>query len=332
MRLKNKLLFIAFLSIVTPLLVSSSSYAVTICSLNLQRPTLKNKKRLRLLAERISSRKCDIVALQEVTGGSERKARELTERLATLTGTDFNSVVSGSNDRGIRNGFLINPEQVTLLRSTSYESMPLPQINSRQGNRAFSRGPLVVLVELPINKRTNGEKLLLVNFHFKSKHSGYKDSYGLDFEIQRMEMAAGVHHIVRQELRRTPKGTEVVLLGDRNADRQDASALVLKRELELADFGRRGQCSVNKSYKAKCRPGTSEKPRYISLIDLALSKKPPKMRSWGSYRYRGKSFLLDDILVSDDFIRSNSSIIRDAGFWGKFHKGSDHLMVWVELF
>lgn len=293
---------------------------VTICSQNLQRPEPADNEKVEILVDRMTQANCNIIALQEVTGKNERDARKTLEGFTNKLGKDYRAINSGSNDRFIRNGLIIDTRQVELLRSTSYESYMLPQVDPSRGNSRFSRGPMFSL--LRVKKTANN--ILLVNLHFKSKYKGWRDPYKLDYELLRMEMASGVNTLIDKELKRSPKNSLLVIAGDRNADRNDAANLILTGQLELSDFIFPASCKVNKNYKATCE---KKKAKYVSLIDIALSEEEPYKRLWGSYRRKRKSYLLDDILVP----ASSAYVFKSGGFKGIFRKGSDHLLVWSRI-
>lgn len=293
------------------------------------------KDQLKFLVSRIKSASCDIVALQEIYGLSSKEANKNISRLAkavnfasalrattdeTAGKSAFNKTysyhVAKTNDKHIRNGYIYRRDLGKVKLVDMYrESVPTADWNSP--SRRFARGPAVLSVEVASKNRSKPIQLYLINYHLKSKVSGWKDLSGLSYELNRVETAEAVKNIAKQALR---YGRDIVIfLGDRNADTGSATDEVLSGKLSLDDF--KGMCSIDKKFlKADCAGYKRREPEFIGVL-------ANKSRSLYSYKYKKEQSLIDEIYINKNTLK----FIKDTGVTGEYLKGSDHLLTWVEV-
>lgn len=318
--------------------VARADGRIRICSQNLHRygevsPRKRGESREQqraFLVRRFLDAECDVVAVQEVVGSSRSEAQCTLEEIATAWSRAIDrpvrAIVGESRDEYIRNGFLLAEGRARLLETKSYLDAPLPRLQPLGPVGRFLRPPLALVLELP-----NGQRVMPMNIHFKSKSRGYLDPSGTNYENVRMEMAEGVRAILAEEERRRPAGTLFVVLGDRNSDLSSAASAVLSGSRTLEDF-RRGDCSVSDDLTPQCSGSALRPARLVGLFE-ARSREFPGEYPRGSYRYKGREELLDEIFVpAPDLARAKRPNGRYAiGLEGQFYKGSDHKLVWLEL-
>ncbi len=300
-----------------------------VCTQNGQRlGESKSEQSLAQLSQRIIDSRCDIIAVQELEGGTKKEAEKNAKRLArelrALGTKDFLFVVGDANDSPIRNAFFYSPALVELERFESFAHENLPMLQEVSKARRSLRGPDALL--LRYRKPGHTERhLYLVTFHFKSKVQGWKDPAGTQFEATRLEMAEGLRQAVLRQLPKLPRDTLVLTMGDRNSEPTSASAEVLTGLRTISDFRRRDGCSIDKSLAAHCPALTQTRPLFVSAFDGSPSR--------GSYKYQGRLMFLDDILIraEDRWVIQDESGTAVSGVSGTFGKGSDHKLLWVEL-
>lgn len=323
-----------------------------VCSQNLYRygetgaRAKKRKKQLSYLVTRMRSASCDVIAVQEIAGKNQKQAQAVLERLATAlsqrSGRMFTAVAGKSRDSHISNGFLFARARLRLLEVRSHWRDELPKLEPRAAARSYSRGPLLAVFELqqPLDgERTippgnNGAKaplsrLVLINFHLKSKAQGWKDPSGTKYEIARMEAAEGIRNMAAAAREEFGGNALVMVLGDRNSPPQSASAEVLHGRRLLRDFARGGPCRLSQGLGSLCGEQSPRKPQLVGLFARRYANAPGET----SYRFRGKPEQIDEISV---FEQDSGYLRRDdgrpaVGYRGQFGKGSDHRLLWAEI-
>ena len=167
--------------------------------------------------------------------------------------------------------------------------------------------------------------------HLKSKHKGWKDPSNTEFEISRMEMAEALREIVKKEQQRLGEKVIFVVLGDRNSTPETASAKILSGELRLKDFLKK-RCRLDKKNELECK-NTPKHQRVLLPLFETRKKRNPRDYKGGSYRYKRKMTLIDEILIEPEDIslltRPSGSLA--IGFEGDFYRGSDHRLLWAQF-
>jgi endonuclease/exonuclease/phosphatase family metal-dependent hydrolase len=282
----------------------------------------KQKEQLKFLVERVQKAKCDIVALQEVYGKSAKEARKNLKKFQTAVNSATNQEYvyhyAKTNDKFIRNGYIYKKKLGKVTWKHLYRS-PVPRLNDDAPSRRFPRGPLVMSIELSKQYFTKARKLYLIDYHFKSKLSGWKDLSEFDFEVNRIETAEAVRKIAEEQDKQA--NTVVLFMGDRNSDTDSATDEVLSGKLELVDF--KGMCSIDKKYLSAHCAGYQK--RAAKFIGMLAKRKGNDVAH--SYKYRDKEFLYDEIYISAKF----AQLVKKVGIVGVYGLGSDHLLVWAEV-
>lgn len=296
------------------------------------------EKQKSYLATRIKQAGCQVVAFQEVWGETEKAAKKaitpLVSEINQRTGKKFKLIFGDSLDSHIRNAFLVAEDLGRVVEVRQYLRSVLPKLQPLGPAPNYTRGPVGILLELAPRFRREGKpaRLYLVTMHFKSKANGWKDPTGTEFETLRMEMAAGLYRDVAEDVRRFGRDTLVFILGDTNSDWNSASAEILQGVRELKDFSKAGGCRLNDHLEAVC-PGVKHRPLFVPLFSYRRESSGDKA-ALGSYRYRGKWQQIDEILIQsaqlDYVLRSTGT--PAIGMKGKVNRGSDHLLLWVEVF
>ena len=318
--------------------VSSGSDIVRVCSQNLFRYGSKkrqkgSKKQLQFLADRILDAKCDLVGVQEVYGKTERTAEQNLAKLVSLlekrSGNRYRQYLGRTHDSYIRNGFIMRAEVGTVLDVQHYFRTPLPRLRKNRGPAGrYARGPLALLVQL---SGPSKQKLYVTTLHFKSMSNAYKDTSKTSFEGLRLQMAQGLREQVFEEVQAAGKDVVPVILGDRNSPQGSASAEVLEGRRRLSEF-RSAACRIGDSFEAVCRNRKKQDPLLVGLFSYRRENWPGRYRG-GSHKYKGRQELFDEILLrpQDLPLATREDGTLAVGFAGKFFKGSDHKLLWLEL-
>lgn len=292
---------------------------------------LRREKQKKFLITRMKDAACDVVALQELMGGGQTEALEvaveLADALGKRSGRKYRAFAGRSKNKYSTNGFLVAEDAGTVEDVQSHWRQRLPKLQPRGPSATFTRGPLSIVL-----KRPSGSKVVLVSFHFKSRHQSWKDHTRTDFESIRMQEAAGLRSIIRSLRREYGREVEVIALGDRNSGADSAAADILRGSRMLSDFDSPRKCRLSPEETAEC-DALPEKPS--DLVDLFALRQTehPRKYTKGSFRYRGKESVFDDIHVTPGLL----SRVRRAdgtlaiGFRGQFLKGSDHKLVWARV-
>lgn len=285
------------------------------------------------LVERMTAAHCDVVALQEVFGRTKRESAQtadaLAKALSDATGEHFRGSIGESEDPFIRNGYLVRTSKVEILRERSFLDEPLPRLGRHGPIAHYTRAPTALIARL---RGVRSASLFLLNIHFKSKHDSFKDRSGTQFETMRMVMAEAARELLLREAHSGGRTVVPILLGDRNAGEESATAELLSGKRRIDDF-QSGACGLSDDddHVPQCR----QSPHEVALIPLLATARrdsAPDVRG-GSFSYRGKLELLDEIFISPaqlPRVRDDRGQLR-VGFEGRFFKGSDHKMVWAEL-
>ena len=322
-----------------------------LCTQNLQRfgsdrPARKGSRepsKLDALVERFIEARCDIVAVQEVAGknklSAESNLKSLAARLSERSKRRFRTEIGDSRDPSIRNGFIISEQFGAPDEVISYDDEQIPSLTRRRPGGYFVRAPLgLVLTIAPVMRggataiEGAEKKFFILNVHSKSRHGGEKDPTGTDFETLRMEYAEATRLIVRREIARLGGETVAVVLGDHNSHERSASAEILSGTLQLSDFQAEGQCRLDDELEPDCKTASQHPPELVGLFELRRDRAPTRYRG-GSFRYRGKESLIDEISISPNalpLVTGESGNLRVA-FNGTIGQGSDHRLLVAEF-
>jgi len=309
----------------TPSLVARNS--VRLCTQNLFRVDASKKEaqeiaRVRRLASRVSKADCDVLAAQEIAGDSKtaatRSANLFRDFLNEATHKNWIAIVGGSRDKHIRNGFFVNTDIASVVSVESLERIVLPSLQPHGPLTHFSRGPL--RIELAIHRLE--QPVFLYSMHLKSKANGWRDVSKLQFESWRIEMA--------EALRRDASLSKgiVAIMGDRNTRHDAASAKVLSGVLRIDDF-LNGNCRVKPEpdLRAQCIDMKKRRAKFVPIIQRSFAKQIKK-KDVGSYKYKGKWELIDEILVSEG---GRKHFSERGLLFGQGDGASDHLLLAVDL-
>ncbi len=287
---------------------------LTVCSQNLENygsyqdslrrtPGLSQEaydKKEQALVKRFASAKCDVVAVQELLGRSEADAllalKGLSERLRFHTGRVFEAVVGDSNDRFLRQGFLVSTDRAQVTNKVTFNKVLLPPLSERQRPRQFSRGPVELQISVKGRGGSANKNVNIINIHFKSKSQrGGSDPSQLEWETYRMEMAEALRRIVKERHAPSIQSGESILLivGDRNSHFDSASARILEGVLTLTHFQGTSPCRLSKRGMPLCQANTQRS----QLLFSVLTQNPYTQNLPGTIRYRGAYSWIDDIIM-----------------------------------
>lgn len=315
---------------------------LTICSQNLHRygdsgsKGAQRRKQRDYLSNRFIEAECDLIALQEVVGKTIKQSQSILNELASSlnqrSGRQFVAFTGPSNDESIRNAWLVDESKIRARSMQSLKQDRLPKLQNNMPPAYYSRGPLLLRLEVPTT--SGNKKLALINFHLKSKANSWKDPYKSQYEHLRLQMAAGLYLRASQISRTEPK-TMVVLTGDRNTTQKSPSHIVLSGIRPISDFSSSGNCRITSQSESTCLaepPGlkqysTRDKPLFFGTIQSHF-KKEIEAGNLGSYRFRGHYELIDEIYLPSDLLTPKEV---KSGFAGKIGQGSDHLLIWARL-
>lgn len=295
---------------------------------NAQRPADQKRD----LIGRMTSARCDLVALQEVTGKDQRRAQrtvdDLANTLTMITGKRFTGMLGESRNDRIRNGFLVSDRAGTVLSTRSFYRFPLPPLQRRGPAQSFTRGPLAILLEVRPQTGAPPKRLIVINLHFKSSHDGWKDPSGTDYEAIRMEMAEAVRRGADEMVRGYGRHVPIVIMGDRNADEFSATSAILSGERVLDDFRIAGRCSLGEKNQPVCGRLPAHQPEFVPLFATKF-----RGQDTGSYRYKSRNGFIDEILIGAEDLElvQNTRGELAVGITGEFYHGSDHKLLWAEL-
>lgn len=288
------------------------------------------------LVQRFLAAKCDVIAVQEILAKDKdkikkrEKARNVLKKLAWLLSSsskrEFDIRVGKSNDEQLSLGFIFAKDKVSSVDTRSYDNIDLPKLSEGQKQRRFTRGPFEIQLQV------NGKKIVLVNFHFKSRSSrGSYDYSGLGFEPLRMEMAEGLKtQILEKYLQQAEKDKIILLMmGDRNSDYNSAAASILRGERSLNRFSKYGDCQVSKEGRPLCQDRRIDSPKYVSV----LLNNSALRRVGGTFRYKRNFVWLDDIMMPAPSLKYAGDKITqyNSGVIDHYANASDHALVWVKL-
>lgn len=306
------------------------------------------------LVQRFATAGCDVIAVQEVLGKNEEEAlqglRGLARALRTRQNRIYEAYVGATNDKTLRNGFLVASDRATVAATMSYANIELPKISPKQKPRFFSRGPFEIqLLVKPTHDVAAGKgadkaavagggaetrNVVLVNFHFKSKSGKVGDPTGLEWETYRMEMSEGLRRVVEARHRRSFTRGEVplILLGDRNSNFDLASAKILDGTLTLRSFQTKGGCRMSKRGVPLCQ-AQSGLPRVLFSV---LTDDPQTKLLPGTFRYEDVYSWIDEILMPAESLRTawaryDIAGNYDSGVVYEPRAASDHALVYVRL-
>lgn len=290
------------------------------------------------LADRFRVPNCDVIAVQEILGKTEIEAKQGIDQLAAALRVRMNryydTAIGETTDSKMRVGFLVAKDKAEILATLSYARVELPLMTPKDKPKLFSRGPL----EIQISVRGQGEApskvVNLINLHFKSKHGGQDDPAALEWETSRMQMAEALRRIIEDRFSQAFANTKtpLIVMGDRNANFDVASAKILEGSLLLKNFQGDGPCRLSKRGVPLCKPGTASPQRLFSV----LLGDPETKALHGTFKYQGVYSWLDDILMPAETLpyaweRFDSTGNYSSGVISQPEGASDHYMVWAKL-
>ncbi|MBL7662258.1 hypothetical protein JNK13_05845 [bacterium] len=313
-----------------------------ICSQNLHNFKVFERKqyereatKLKALVERMTTAQCDVIGVQEVGSPSYRLALKNLEALASqlqkTSGDSYKAVVAESIRSPITVGFLVREKAATITGTIDYSKQVLPKLSVLGKPHTGNRGPLLLRLKVPGKNQKPSRPVSLITIHFKSRHDGFKDRSGTNFETLRMEMAEGVRQLAENEVKNLDSSGIVLILGDRNSEEDSAAAQILTGKLLLSDFQSPQHCLLTRDQDANCNPRIDRTPKFVPIF--AEKKKRISGSGFGSIRYNGRVTLIDEILIEaadrDLFTGQDRQLSGD--FIGIFGKGSDHKLLVSEL-
>lgn len=280
---------------------------------------------------------CEIIAVQELRADNLEQSRLVLQQLSSellLQSDRAYEVFSGkSNDRYLKLGFLVAKDRLYSANIFSYSDELLPKFLLHQPQRLFVRGPLELELQI-LNRDTRQIKsLVLVNFHLKSRHNFPRDPAGLSWESYRMEAAAGLRKIVSARQARNLQNNinPVLLLGDRNSERESASAKILNGSLELRDLFSGRLCKISKEGIPHCVKPAYRDAQFFSVLDY----NPFLPDSPGTFKRGSADLWIDDILLAVSFLRTGSETVRGrrvvSGVYQVSPVASDHNLIYAFL-
>lgn len=290
------------------------------------------------LLGRFVEAKCDVIAVQEIQVREPGKAEGALKALATAllrrTGRSFDTRVGDTNDNTLRVGFLVAKDRAEIVNTITYRKVLLPPIDDNQKPRQFSRAPLELQLQVKGKGAAPSKTIGLINMHFKSKSGSQADPAGAQWETARMEMAEGLRRIVEDRYKDSISTGDipVIVLGDRNAEAERASAKILEGALLLQDFKGKALCRLSKGGSPLCQAG-AQKPQ---LLFSVLNSDPQMKQVPGTYIYKKVYSWLDDILMPASSlglarVQSDVEGDYDVGVISQFKNASDHALVYVRL-
>lgn len=295
--------------------------------------TLKNKA----LVKRFAFNKCDVIAFQELLGNennSKEAIKKLGKLLANNTGRVFNYYLARSNDKYSRVGFLVAKDRAEVLDTVSYSRVELPKLIEGERPRFFTRGPFEIQLKVKARGKNKTKKINIITFHFKSKSGGFKDPAKTNWEILRMQSAEALRSIVENRFKKSLIDGEqiLILLGDRNADLDSASARILKGTHTLSMFSGKAPCRLSKKGVPLCQSGVVRPPVFVSV----LTDDAETSRLQGTYMYQNTYSWVDDILVavpSLPFTWENFAVEGNynSGISDVYPQASDHSLSYVKI-
>jgi len=327
-----------FVAAIRPTSAAAETNSVVVCSQNLNNFPSDNltkfEQQQRALVERILTAQCDVIAVQEVRGRSideSIKNLNILGRAASIaSGKLFKAYVGETNDRRIRNGFLVNEHQLVVRFTKSFAKEPVPSLQLLGPVRHFTRGPFMIFVKFKNADVLTAPGLLLTSVHFKSKADGWKDVTKTNYEFLRMEMAEATRELVLREKASLQTNTTALILGDLNSDSDSATAEILSGKVTLTDFSGANPCELDLLLRPNCK---SEIERELQFAPLVYRESKHNEKVTGSYRYRGKLSIIDEIFIDVQSLRNvekKAGALR-VGVTGTFGKGSDHKLIWAEI-
>lgn len=290
------------------------------------------------LARRFVMLQCDIIALQEALGSSRERTVEslqtLTGEMRRRSGRVFDAYAGDSNDKFLRNAFLVARDRAEVLNTVSYAGVDLPRLSQKQRPRKFVRGPFEIEVLVKPKGDAEQKKIFLVSYHLKSQRNIPADPAELEWETYRMEMTEAIRQIVmKRHAGIFEEGGDIlVVLGDRNSNFDSASARILEGKLELGHFQEDPICRLSKRAVPLCKPGNVKPAVLFSVLTNSAG-----IRNFpGTYRYKDIFSWLDDIALPEinlPFARVKYDVEGeyDAGVIYEPKEASDHGMTWVRL-
>lgn len=289
------------------------------------------------LINRFDRAACDVIGVQELGGMSDDIAQRNLQRLATLlyarTQRRFSMKIGDVNENAQRNAFLVADDKAHIVHVVTYRKLFLPKIDPTQKPRLFTRSPLEIQITVDGKDGRMDKNISLLNFHFKSKSGSKDDPAALQWETYRMEMSEGIRRVAEDRFKaQIQAGEPVILLGDRNAHNDTATAKILEGSLTLDDFKAKSRCRLSKRGTPLCQGDTRRPISFMSLLtyDPETSKLP------GTFVYNKVFSFLDDILINVSAINFTR---EDPDAEGNYMSGiintdvdaSDHALVWSKL-
>jgi hypothetical protein len=297
-----------------------------------------HRDRVLALARRMADKNCDVIAVQEIMGKNEEAAttslRQLSEQLQKISNRVYTMRVAPVAEGGMTVGFLVADDRATILSSLSYAKVELPKLTPKEKPRVFPRTPLEVQLQVKSRDSDLSKIVSVVNMHFKSKRGGASDPTGLEWETFRIQMSEALRRIVERRHKQAFANGESILMvvGDRNANFDAASARVLEGILALSSFKNDGGCRLSKRGVPLCKAEASMPQRLFSVLtsNRSVFSLP------GTFLYKDEYSWLDDILMPAESLRycwktASSEGSYNSGVVYSPKNASDHAMVWAAL-
>jgi hypothetical protein len=289
------------------------------------------------LIKRFMKAECDVIGLQELVGSTNEIAAFNLDRLAEIlkisTSRRFISKIGDVNENSQRNAFLVAADKAQIINTVTYRRLLLPKLDNNQKPRQFTRSPLEIQISVDGKDGRLDKNISILNLHFKSKSGSKDDPAALQWETYRMEMAEGIRRVLENRFKNQMEaGEPVILLGDRNAHFDTASARILEGSLVIEDFKEKGRCRLTKRGTPICQGNIRQPVKFFSVI----TNDPETAKLPGTFVYNKVFSFLDDILVNPQaVVLFRENIDKEgnynSGIINGYQEASDHALVWSKL-
>ncbi|MCB0346071.1 MAG: hypothetical protein KDD66_13200 [Bdellovibrionales bacterium] len=211
------------------------------------------RTRERSIVKAASTAKCDILALQNVVGRDLVTIREALEILGKkLTkereDTEWESIVGETNNRFLRNAFLINTKRAAVGRFESFTATLLPRFDIFERPK-FAHGPLEVEVTVKGQGDAETRRIVLLTMNLQERIAPRKPEPSLE----RMQMAEAIKQLgmLNQQKLNPLDPNMLFILGELSGDMRSPESYILEGRRQLPDFKQDGICALDEENKTR---------------------------------------------------------------------------------